>query len=633
MRTPVPIVVAVVLVLGVVVVAGLPKHHSSRPGHHHPAESERGNCHEVAIEFEQASQVEPFAARWSREQFDREPQLRALRPIHRHVPNVWLFENVGTLDPDTLSVHLQAEQRRTDAGRLGVRHFECQHARARGHRVAIDEIDPQRLVASLRSEPLWARQWHLHDGTEVADYWLHSGAAADQLSVLTTWRTQRVFGRGVVISVVDDGLDHMHREFRDSYRAAFSWDYNANDANPAPFVHDSHGTEAAALASGRLNGACGLGVAPLSELAAVRLVAEPISDAVEAHGLTHADSSVDVYSCSWGPIDDGQRLDGPGPVTLAAMHAAAEREGRNGLGVVYVWAAGNGRVWLDSCNYDGFANSRIVLPVGAVDFFGRDTPYSEWCASAAVSAPSSGSRGPLETHRISTAQPHGYFGESSGECSDSFGGTSAAAPLIAGAVALVLEARPQLHWRQVQRVLFDTATRNDPSHPSWVQNGAGRWHSPAYGFGVVNTTAAVLRARAIDYDLDAEHERYRAERVVAPPDQFPLAIHEGFPFQDTLITLDVSASELRVEFVEIVFTAEHPRRGELEVFLRSPAGTLAVLAQAHLDSGANYDSWVFGARTFLDESATGQWVLSVRDAIPSAYQGSVLGVQLNIWGV
>lgn len=631
MRT-LPLVLVVAL-LGLGAAWALPKHHSSRPGHHHPNEDERGDCHLVAIEFEQHSQIASFAARWSTEQFGREPLLRASHAAHRHVPNVWVFENIGNLDPDLLTVHLQAEQRRRDPARLGVRHFECQHERMRGHRTPIDEIDPARLVSSLRAEPLWGQQWHLHDGSEVADYWLHSGAAADQLSVLTTWRTQQVFGRGVVVSVVDDGLDHIHREFHDSYQPTLSWDYNGNDPNPEPYVHDSHGTQAAALASGRLNGVCGLGVAPLSKLAAVRLVADPISDAIEAHGLTHADTDVDVYSCSWGPIDDGQRLDGPGPVTMMAMHAAAEQEGRGGLGTVYVWAAGNGRVWLDSCNYDGFANSRIVLPVSAVDFFGRDTPYSEWCASAAVSAPSSGTRGPLETHRIATAQPHGSFGESNGDCSNSFGGTSAAAPLVAGAVALVLEARPDLHWRQVQRVIIDSATRNDITHSSWVQNGAGRWHSPAYGFGVVNTTAAVLRARAIDYDLEAEHARYRAERVVAPPDQFPLAIHDGFPFQDTVITLDVSASELRIEFVEIVFTAEHPRRGELEVFLRSPAGTLAVLAQAHLDAGANYDSWVFGARTFLDESPTGQWTLTVRDALPSAYRGSVLGVQLNIWGI
>ena len=49
-------------------------------------------------------------------------------------------------------------------------------------------------------------------------------------------------------------------------------------------------------------------------------------------------------------------------------------------------------------------------------------------------------------------------GESNG-CTDSHTGTSAAAPLAAGMIALMLQARPCLTWRDVQYILVLTAVK------------------------------------------------------------------------------------------------------------------------------------------------------------------------------
>ena len=40
-----------------------------------------------------------------------------------------------------------------------------------------------------------------------------------------------------------------------------------------------------------------------------------ITDAVEARSLSLNPQAVDIYSASWGPDDDGQTVDGPGPLT------------------------------------------------------------------------------------------------------------------------------------------------------------------------------------------------------------------------------------------------------------------------------------------------------------------------------
>ena len=54
-----------------------------------------------------------------------------------------------------------------------------------------------------------------------------------------------------------------------------------------------------------------------------------------------------------------------------------------------------------------------------------------------------------------------------GHCVDSFSGTSCAAPLAAGIFALVLEANPDLTWRDMQHLVVHTARKNDPDGLSW----------------------------------------------------------------------------------------------------------------------------------------------------------------------
>jgi kexin len=97
-----------------------------------------------------------------------------------------------------------------------------------------------------------------------------------------------------------------------------------------------------------------------------------------------------IMSCSWGPTDDGRRLEAPGPLAKLAMMEAV-KSGRNGLGTIFVWAGGNGRRNGDNCNYDGYANSRYTITVGAVGYDNVQSWYSESCSAMMVVAPSSSS--------------------------------------------------------------------------------------------------------------------------------------------------------------------------------------------------------------------------------------------------
>ena len=80
----------------------------------------------------------------------------------------------------------------------------------------------------------------------------------------------------------------------------------------------------------------------------------------------------------------------------------------------------------------------------------------------------------------------------------SFGGTSAATPIVSGVAALVREANNTLTWRDVKLILAASARKNDPDNTNWEQ-GTLKYGSATdrykfnheYGFGMVDAKAAV----------------------------------------------------------------------------------------------------------------------------------------------
>jgi subtilisin family serine protease len=441
---------------------------------------------------------------------------------------------------------------------------------------------------ALRSfdDPLYPAQWHL-----------------DAIDARGAWR-QGYTGRGVAISIVDDGLEYSHPDLAENFYRDGSHDYNLGRSLPTPSLRDDHGTSAAGVAAAAANSVCGVGVAHSASVSGVRLIAASVTDATEASGIAHGTMmresegrGNDVVSCSWGPIDDGERLEGPGRLASLAMRNAATK-GRRGLGAVFVWASGNGRSKRDSCSYDGYASSRFVVAVGAIASDGTQAWYSEGCAALMLVAPSSGGGA---GRSISTTDLTGSRGSAAGDCTSTFGGTSAAAPMVAGAIALALEANGRMTRRDVQHVLVASASRSGLSpaaraDPDWVRNSAGVLHSTKYGFGVVNASAAAaLAARWTTVPPETSWES--RERRVA----------EKLPASSTI---EVPAG-ITVEWVEVTLSAAIKTRGDLRVSLVSPGGTESLLASEHDDRGSNYDEWTFSSCRHWGEQSGGAWTLTV----------------------
>jgi subtilisin-like proprotein convertase family protein len=461
----------------------------------------------------------------------------------------------------------------------------------------------------IPNDPLFPNQWHLRNTGQGG------GTAGEDARITGVWDAYR--GTGVLIGIVDDGLEYTHPDLAARYVAAASFDFNGNDPNPMPVLaDDDHGTAVAGVAAAAGNNSLGVsGAAPGASLAGLRLTGGPTTDAQDAEALTFALADIDIYNNSWGPPDanglpPGNPFSIPlalsplGPLTLAALERGVT-DGRDGRGAIYVWSAGNGLEGNDNVNYDGYANSRYTIAVTAIDNFGRQAPYAEPGAPILVAAHSSGGTLAITTtDLVGTAGKNPLTSAAGGDYRNTFNGTSSAAPLVSGVVALMLEANPDLGWRDVQHVLVNSARRNDPSDADWRQNGSGRWVNHKYGYGAVDAAAAVALAETwttVAAETTVGSGTQTVGRTI--PDNNATGISSSFTM----------SADLTAEWVEVTFAATHPYRGNLEVVLESPAGTRSVLAEKRLDDGDNYTNWTFTSARHWGESAAGAWTLTVRD--------------------
>ena len=114
-----------------------------------------------------------------------------------------------------------------------------------------------------------------------------------------------------------------------------------------------------------------------------------VTDRIEAQAIAFNHDLIDIYSSSWGPNDDGRTVEGPGTLASEAFIKGIT-EGRNGKGIIYVWASGNGGRHGDNCDCDGYTGSIYTISVSSVSEQQLSPWYAEKCASTMATTYSSG---------------------------------------------------------------------------------------------------------------------------------------------------------------------------------------------------------------------------------------------------
>lgn len=242
-------------------------------------------------------------------------------------------------------------------------------------------------------------------------------------------------------------------------------------------------------------------------------------------------------------------------------------------------------------------------------------------------APSSGDSVGITTVDVNIGNLGGYnVGQ---ECCDSFGGTSSACPLAAGIIALLLESRPDLHWRDVQGLIANTSVVVDPTDPDWSTNSNGHHHSHHYGFGRIDAPALLEAAR---HWTSWHHQQGFSTGVIQ--------VNRAIPTNGSPLCVRHTFSDAPMHFLEHVMVhvqLRHPHRGHVRIRLQSPEGPVSVLADERHDEASGYPEggWMFtSVRHWGEPTANGEWIVCVSDTRSNASGagGTLQSFQLNVFG-
>jgi proprotein convertase subtilisin/kexin type 2 len=474
----------------------------------------------------------------------------------------------------------------------------------------------QTTALGVGADPLLGEQWYLRNlGGTIAGV---SATAGEDLRVFPVWATTNK-GEGVRVAVVDDAIEITHPDL--SPNAVTNGSFNYRPSSPFAYYplpcldgtnntpNDDHGTAVSGIILARdSNGIGTAGVAPRAQLAAYNALSTG-TDADIADALTRDLANNAIVHNSWGSADDG-KLHTADPLFVASINKGITT-GRGGKGSIYVFPAGNGgcfakdrngNCYLENSNFDGYVNKLGQITVCGVGFTGISPFYAEPGANILVCAPAS---------RISTTDVQGSW-------RPDFSGTSAAAPMVSGVVALMLNANPNLTWRDVKLILARSARKNHIQDPEWV-NALGYNFNPYYGFGVADATAAVALSKTWSSVGNSSTLKscgpYTRTLNFSLPDA-PASNRE----RSDSIQVGSNCNISNIEFVEVTFSAAHAYSGDLSISLVSPNGLVSKLADPRscgLDADAcrPYLDWQFGSVRHLDEPSNGVWTLKVSDNV------------------
>lgn len=459
------------------------------------------------------------------------------------------------------------------------------------------------------SDPRYAGQWHLNLLGDIEAIW------------------ENYSGAGVSVAVYDDGMDQSHVDLAANYDASRHYNGRLYDNGLHDTSEDGHGTSVGGLIAAALNGVGGVGVAWGAQLTSVDYLGTVQSAAwnVQLDVLEYA-STFDIVNQSYGVTPDYDINADAGDTGSWAYDEAqaflyAATNGRDGLGTILVKAAGNeANSYLADYgilgNAQGEAHNTLhtVITVGAFEEDGSVAYYSNYGHNLLISAPAASN----------TTDRTGSAGYESGAYTDDFGGTSAATPVTAGVIALMLEANPDLGYRDVQTILALSAAQTGSDYGAgadgyevgrWMALGGETWNGGAmtfhqnYGFGAVDAFAAVRMAEVWGLYKGGVAATQNTQISMSYSD-YPNAVIRDNGHADATIT--VNAGQV-IEHVYVTVDIQHTFAADLVVDLITPDGEVINLADREGGDVGIASDWTFGVASLRGMSSDGVWTVRVTD--------------------
>ena len=441
-------------------------------------------------------------------------------------------------------------------------------------------------------------------------------------------------GAGVTIGIIDDGVEYSHTDLAANSNPALGanlvGDGTASQQDGRAInTGDNHGTLVAGVIAADDNGSLGVGIAPDATIAGLRIGFGSSGNTQQIVDAFVAAKSFDIVNNSWGyggyfydNLNDHDSFGAPWSNPFIAVSNAlieAIDQGRDGLGTIFTFAAGNSGGNGQDVNYHGLQSSPFTITVGGYNQY--DNYYSASTPGAAVLV-----AGPAQNVR--STDRTGTLGFNSTDTA-SVTGTSFASPAVAAVVALMLEANAELGYRDVQEILTLSSELVDANGGGWEINGSTNWNgggqhfSNILGFGSVDAYNAVRLAET--WDKQSTYSNLATATVAG-------SVSNGALGQNTIVE-HLTVGDLGIDLDQVVLNLDltHTFIGDLVITLESPDGTLSTLMNRP-GNGAGLqstfiDQFELSSVQYWGEDLAGDWTLTVQDA------GTVGAGTLNGWSL
>jgi len=366
----------------------------------------------------------------------------------------------------------------------------------------IKQAEPNLLlqIQATTNDQHFFRQWNLNNtGAPLQG----NGTPGADMSVTDAW-TVTTGDPGIVLAIVDSGVDTAHPDLADNLLPGFDATGNGSLGYPnTNFASDGHGTACAGIAGAKGDNNIGVaGVCYDCSLLPVKLftyIFNPFGGSLPfatgndmATAITWAwqDGNASLINNSWGLADNFvNALPGGTGIVEAALDLALD-SARNGQGIPMFFSSGNDG---DPPIWPGYRD-RLFSVNASTMCDERKHPAScdgepwegNWGDSLDVAAPGV---------RIPSTDMVGSNGYDQGEYVFEFNGTSAACPNAAGVMGLVMSLDSTLDLETYHQILESTCDKvGGYAYNTNLVNGT--W-SPELGYGRINAFAAVQMANPV----------------------------------------------------------------------------------------------------------------------------------------
>lgn len=302
--------------------------------------------------------------------------------------------------------------------------------------------------------------------------------ALNSMSVANAWGITTGCSN-IRIAVIDNGVDLTHPDLQANLLPGFdATGSGTNGGSSGTQWYDAHGTNCAGIIGAVANNGIGVaGIAYGAKIVPVKAGSGtflPYSNAAAAVDWVRINNAADIINYSSSSANSSSQI-----FTDAII--AATTLGRNGLGIPFITITGNGST--NAIDYPASLNN--VIAVGSIDSNGNRASSSNYGSGIDIVAPG--------VCIYTTDLQNG--GQTSSNYWTCFSGTSAAAPNVAGVMALILSVNPTLTFAQARFILESTTDKLSGYTFSSGVGGQpnGTWNNEV-GYGKVNANRAIMAA-------------------------------------------------------------------------------------------------------------------------------------------